>query len=180
MSHIVERGECLSNATSLASVTDYHGFLDLNFIKHDCVPEDPDIEKALNTASRMLSEQLTWKGCQSTRRQYLAFPRSGMTDCDGCCIPSCEIPTGVIEATIILAYQLLKGEISVFTNETNAKVTSLSMDKYSITFAGAGAAMKQNSDCGGTMTISADKFSAVRHLIKCYLSNQGGIRIRRS
>ena len=180
---IVERGQCAGNATSFASKEEYHGFIDLNFFpKLDCEPEDKRLEQALNTASRMLSDMISWSGCQNTHTQYLAWPRQdAYNSCTGGCAGCCEIPREIIEATIILAHQLLQGEITPFTNESNARVQSLSLDSYSVQFAAGGANIKQTDTCGGVMTIDADRFSSVRHLIKCYTkSSGGGIRIRRS
>ena len=179
---LVERGQCAANATSFADRENYHGFMAMNYFpKADCDPQEEDIDRALNTAARMLTDLVRWSGCRRKRNQYLAWPRNDAhNSCTGGCVSCCEIPREIVEANIILAHQILIGEVTPFTSETNAKVQSMSMDKYSVTFAGGGAAMKQSGDCGGVMTISADKLAAVRHLIKCYTKGGNGIRIRRS
>lgn len=179
---VVERGEAIANAQSYASVQEYLGFIEMQFFKDTgCEPDECKIERALTTAASMLTDRFDWNGCKRRHTQALAWPRDGAVDCEGRCIPCCEVPRQIIEANIILAYQLISGEISAFTNETNAKVQSMNLDKYSVTFAGGGAHMKEMGECGGVMTMNADRFASIRHLIKCFTRRRGaGITIRRS
>lgn len=178
---IVEKGEGANNSTAWADVEEYFGFRDTYLFEKDCVdPDEREIKRALNTAARMLSDRIRWSGCKRRSKQFLAWPRvDAQNCCENTCVSCCEIPRQIVEANIILAHQLLKGEITPFTNETSAKVSAMSLDKYSVQFTG-GAHIKQTDACGGVMTMSADPFSAVRHLVRCYQTRGNSIRIRRS
>ena len=181
MTLVVERGEALSNAESFASVSEYLGFIDSYMLGGEtCEPKTEQITKALALAAKMMSDSLPWNGCIVRNTQRLAWPRNNVTDCEGRCYTCCQIPPQIVEANIVLAHQLLKGHVSAFTNETDPKIASLTMDKYNVQFVG-GAIVKDLGGCGGTMTVSADRFSAIRSLIKCFVkSGAGGMKIKRS
>lgn len=60
---------------------------------------DSDKEAAIRRASSWLSSYFRWKGSRvDGRSQGLAWPRSGVTDCDGNAVPTDEVPIEVKRA----------------------------------------------------------------------------------
>lgn len=98
----VEDGTGVSDADALVTLaeadayfTDYGGAW---------TGDDADKEAAIRRASAWLSEYFRWNGSRTNGRdQALAWPRSGVTDCDGNKIASDEIPVEVKRATFTAA-----------------------------------------------------------------------------
>ncbi|MGB0908211.1 MAG: DnaT-like ssDNA-binding protein [Maricaulaceae bacterium] len=187
MGLIVERGEGISNASSFASVTDYHGFMDMQFIyrmtkgRHMEEPDEDRLERALRTAAYLLTTQINWRGCRVSKTQYLAWPRAQMLGCDGQFVKCCTVPREIVEANIILAHQLLSGEIAAFSNEIDAAIESMSTGNYNVKFANGGAHIREMETSDGAMTLSADRFAAVRPLISCFVKRPAkSMKLRRA
>jgi len=179
MNFIQENGEGLSNSVTYVSYTDVVGYAMKDFFYYewfykddDCVFSKKEVERAGATASKLI-DSLCWKGRRSNSMQNMEWPRCGAhSDCYyGACAPSNIIPKEIMESTIIMTLLILKGEVVSGTNQTPAKVKSLSLDKMSIEFKDGAYIDPNAGSCGGGMnTTSSDKFYSVRHLIDCYLS----------
>lgn len=109
MAIVVEDGTGLSNADSFVAVAD----ADSHFTNyHPGASWDSadlaDKEAALRRATRWLSRYFRWKGDPvNGRSQALAWPRSGVTDCDDLAVPSDAVPVEVQMATFAAAlYEL--------------------------------------------------------------------------
>lgn len=174
---VVETGEGLSNSASYSGTRDFDGYTSMRHgfeylhVSDGCIFSKDQKLKALVSASDML-DSLTWSGCRARGSQAMEWPRRGAcSTCNGYTGVPCDIiPKEIKDATIILAALILKGEISVSTNEKSYRVSEMSMDKMSIKFK-SGAHISDDGGCGGVMTKSGDRFHAVRHLIKCYLDS---------
>lgn len=104
MALVVETGSCVATANAfvaraafIAWATDYYP---------DSIPtDDTDTDAAIMRASSWLSTFPDWDGTMACGRglQGLAWPRSGVTDCNGDSIPDDEVPAEVQEATYIAA-----------------------------------------------------------------------------
>lgn len=67
-------------------------------------------ERALMTATHLLSSRLQFRGSLRTREQALPFPRAGIVDRDGRYVDADTIPLGVERATVALACLLLEAD----------------------------------------------------------------------
>lgn len=104
MALIPEDGSCVATANAfvtradlIAYATDYYP---------DAIPaDDTDTDAAIMRASSWLSTFPEWDGTMACGRdlQGLAWPRSGVTDCNGDSIPDDEVPVEVQQATYIAA-----------------------------------------------------------------------------
>ena len=104
---IVEDGSCVVGADSFVSLADantyfenYGGFW---------TGDDPSKEAALRRASAYVSTAFKWLGTLTCgRNQSLAWPRTGVTDCNEYEIPADSVPREVVLATLSAAsYELL-------------------------------------------------------------------------
>lgn len=68
---------------------------------------DDTKNRALITATQLLTEQLAWLGWPATTMQALPFPRSGLRTRTGAAIAPTVIPTELANATAELAGQLI-------------------------------------------------------------------------
>lgn len=141
-------------------------------------------EKYLVAASDML-DTLNWTGRKSNPYQSMQWPRKyAQNKCDDCCecYPCDVVPKEIVEATIILASLLIKGDISFMTQESSPLVKSMSFEGQRIEFTTGGRISGNSGDgCnGGLSTVSGDKFKNVRHLINCFLKPKGSqLRFKR-
>jgi hypothetical protein len=94
-------GACVPNADSWVSLADanahfanYGGFW---------TGEDAAKEAALRRAALWLSTGIKWTGKRSCTSNMLAWPRTGVTDCDGTKIESDEVPTSIVFAQLYAA-----------------------------------------------------------------------------
>lgn len=81
---------------------------------------DDEKARGLVSATRLIDRQ-HWLGEKTDDAQALAFPRTGLIDCDGNDVDSAIVPQQVIDASIILAYDLATGS----TVETSATTEDL-------------------------------------------------------
>jgi hypothetical protein len=100
MALTLEDGTCIaaanafvSRAALLAWAADYYPDL--------TIADDGTTDAAIMRASQWLSTFPDWDGTMTCGRglQGLAWPRSGVTDCNGDAIPDDEVPTEVEQAT---------------------------------------------------------------------------------
>lgn len=104
MALTVEDGTGLEDADSLASLADFKAWRTANGFTTPAA-DDPDLESALRRGSTWLSTYFQWKGSPlKPRVQALAFPRTGVTDCDGAAVADDEVPREV-ELALFVASQ---------------------------------------------------------------------------
>ena len=100
----VEDGTCVAAANAFvtrAELITYAG----DFYPGTTVPDDETTDAAIMRGSQWLSAFPHWDGSQTCGRgnQGLAWPRTGVTDCNGDSIPDYEVPAEVKQATYLAA-----------------------------------------------------------------------------
>lgn len=103
MALIIENGTCVAGANAFVTRAEFIAFAAL-YYPATTVPDSTATDGAIVRASLWLSSYPNWEGtkvcdCVST----LAWPRSGVTDCDDCTIASNVIPEVIKQATYIAA-----------------------------------------------------------------------------
>jgi hypothetical protein len=102
MSLVVETGSCVANANALvtraallAYAADYHPSV--------TVGDDTTTDAAIMRASSWLSTFPEWDGTMTCGRglQGQAWPRTGVTDCEGSAVADDEVPVEVEQATFV-------------------------------------------------------------------------------
>lgn len=102
MALVIENGTGLTNAEAYSSVADCSAWA-VKYYGHSLTGSDADKEAAIRRAVAYM-DGLKWKGTRTTGRvQALAWPRSGVTDCEGLAIGANVIPAEVIFAQHVLA-----------------------------------------------------------------------------
>jgi len=113
MSFVIEDGSGLPNANSYLSVAaadtyhvDYSGSTDWSGADNTAK------ERALRLATQYLDVRFNnrWKGVRVSQSQALAWPRSNVTNSDGCYLSSNEIPAAIKEATAESALRIILGD----------------------------------------------------------------------
>lgn len=102
---VPETGSCVVGADSFVSLTDANTY----FANYGGFWTGTDAEKeaALRRASAYLSSGINWYGTQTCAGAFLAWPRTGVSDCEGNAIASDVIPIQVVRATLAVAsYEL--------------------------------------------------------------------------
>lgn len=104
MSLTVEDGTCIANANAFVTrqnLIDYAA----DYYPAVTIGDDTDTDAAIMRASSWLSSFPEWDGVMTCGRglQGLAWPRSGVSDCNGDTIPDDEVPSEVEVATYIAA-----------------------------------------------------------------------------
>jgi len=104
MSLVVETGACVPTANAFvtrAALIAWAG----DYYPDVAVGDDTDTDAAILRASAWLSTFPDWDGTLACGRglQGLAWPRSGVTDCNGDAIPDDEVPVEVVQATYLAA-----------------------------------------------------------------------------
>lgn len=93
---------------------------------------DPNKDKALVWATRLLDEQIDWSGYAHSNEQALRWPRDGVLDRDGrLYLAETTIPTFLKNATAELARHLLVGDR---TQERSFGIQEVTADTVSVTF----------------------------------------------
>ena len=107
MALVIETGAGIANADCYADVTACSAYA-VAYYGASLAGSPADKEAAIRRAAAYMNG-LAWKGTRTHgRAQGLAWPRSGVTDCEGLAIGSGEIPTDVINAQ----HELARAEFS--------------------------------------------------------------------
>lgn len=103
---IVEDGSCVLGADSFVSLDDANNYFES--YGGFWVGDDPAKEAALRRATAYISTSFKWFGALTCgRNQALAWPRTGVTDCNDYEIADDSIPREVVIATLSAAsYEL--------------------------------------------------------------------------
>jgi len=104
MALIVEDGTCVANANAFVTRDELISYA-ADYYPATVVGYDETTDSAILRASRWLSTFPDWDGAMACGRglQGLAWPRSGVTDCNGDSIPDDEIPVEVKQAAYLAA-----------------------------------------------------------------------------
>lgn len=107
-SFVVEIGEVDPDATSYCDVEFADGYIETNtFQSAEWLALDEEIkQRLLVRSSRMLDVWFLWKGQRVDPDSGLKWPRAGVYDEDGFCIPDNVIPTLLKQATAEFATYL--------------------------------------------------------------------------
>lgn len=104
MSLTVEDGTCVASANAFVTRAELIAHA-ADFYPDQTVADDTTTDAAIMRASAWLSSFPYWDGTMACGRgnQGLAWPRSGVTDCNGDAIADDEVPIEVKHATFIAA-----------------------------------------------------------------------------
>jgi hypothetical protein len=131
-----------------------------------------DKEAAIRRATAYLNG-LAWKGNRTLgRAQSLAWPRTGVTDCEGLSIGSNEIPADLIAAQHELARAEFQsaGVLTPSLSKSTATVASEKVDVIQITY--------DTDNLTGSIDDARVIVTAAMDKLKCYLTSPvGAVRI---
>ena len=117
-------------------------------------------ERALITATRVF-ERMGWLGSKVDDDQTLAFPRTGLSDCQGNDVTSAESLVKITEATQLLAFDLLGGSTAATSIDGEDRTKRLKADTVEIEYFRA-------------ESYKATRFQAgIMGLIGCFMSGAG-------
>jgi len=104
MALVVETGNCVATANAFVTRAELISFAG-DYYPATTVANDTSTDGAIMRASAWLSAFPVWDGAMKCGRglQGLAWPRSGVTDCNGDSVPDDEIPVEVQQATYLAA-----------------------------------------------------------------------------
>lgn len=120
-----------TNYDSYASVATADKYLAADYSASDWRDADDDTKgRALVTATRLL-DRLTWAGSKTDSDQLQAWPRTGTGDST---IDEDIVPQRVIDASIILANDILTGSDVEGANSTEQKIKSQKAGSVSIEY----------------------------------------------
>ena len=102
MALTVEDGTCIATANALVTRAEYIAWM-ADFYPAVTVGNDTTTDGAIMRASSWVSTYPDWDGTMKCGRglQGLAFPRTGVTDCNGDAVPDDEVPSEVKQATYL-------------------------------------------------------------------------------
>lgn len=177
MALIPETGACVVNANAfvtraalLAYVADYYPGL--------VVPDDNVTDAAILRASAWLSNYPDWDGELTCGRglQGLAWPRSGVTDCNGDAVPSNVVPIEVQHATYLASLAelanpgILAPTVVPGKQEKRVKVDVIEVEY--MTPADQGVTTKTNP-----AETLRPMFTAINDLLRCMASFPNGLNV---
>lgn len=104
MALIVETGSCVTTANALVTRAELIAFA-ADYYPATTVPDDETTDAAIMRGSQWLSTFPEWDGTMTCGRglQGQAWPRTGVTDCNGDSVPDNEVPAEVKYATYLAA-----------------------------------------------------------------------------
>ena len=166
MALILETGACVANANAFVSraaliafATDYYP---------SAIPaDDTTTDAGILRASSWLSSYPEWDGAMSCGRglQGLAWPRSGVTDCNGDAIPDDEIPFEVEQATFLASLaEIASPGILTPTVTPGEQVKRVKVDVIEQEFM---TPVEQGDDSSDPSKTLRPVLTAVRDLLKC-------------
>jgi hypothetical protein len=101
---------------------------------------DPDKDRAIVTATRLLDEHVEWAGAIATLNQALSWPRGGMFDRDGRYIQIEIVPQELKNAVAEFARQLIAADRTADSGTETQGIASLIAGPVALTFNGRGGA----------------------------------------
>ena len=102
MALVVETGSCVPTANAFVIRADLIAY-GVDYYPDVTIADDETTDAAIMRASAWLSSFPEWDGTMKCGRglQGLAFPRTGVTDCNGDPVPDDEIPVELEQATYL-------------------------------------------------------------------------------
>jgi len=164
---IVETGAGIANAECYADVAACTAYATA-FYGSSLNGSPADKEAAIRRATAYLNG-LAWKGTRTLgRAQSLAWPRSGVTDCEGLSIGANEIPKDLINAQHELARAEFQsaGVLTPSLSKATATVSSEKVDVIQITY--------DTDNLTGSIDDARVIVTAAMDKLKCYLSSPVG------
>lgn len=95
--------------------------------------DDDDRKRSLVSATRLLNN-VTWSGQPKVAGQSLAWPRTGVVDCDGAAVDDTVVPIGVEEACYELALLLLSGTDAIDNPDSGSNIKKVDAKGVSVEF----------------------------------------------
>lgn len=132
MALVIEDGTCVADADSFVSLAD----ADAHFVSYGgfWTGDDPDKEAALRRAALWLSTYIKWHGTKTCTGR-LAWPRSGVSDCEGVAIADNAIPYQVVFAQLAAASLELQSPGALTPNITpGGQVLREKVDVIEVTY----------------------------------------------
>ena len=104
MALVAETGACVASANAFVTRAEFIAFAS-DYYPSLTVPDDATTDAAIMRASSWLSSYIDWEGELKCGRglQGLAWPRTGVVDCEGDAVPDDEVPFEVKQATYLAA-----------------------------------------------------------------------------
>lgn len=120
MALTVEDGTCVADADSFVTLAE----ADAHFTNYGGTwsGTDPEKEAALRRAALWMSTFIQWNGAKACSDNLLAWPRTGMTDCDGTAIADDTVPAQVKLAQYAAALVELQSPGALTPSVTTGKV----------------------------------------------------------
>lgn len=159
MALVIETGAIVAGADSYISVADantYH----TDYGNTAWTGTDAVKEVALRQAGRHLNIGYKWRGLRVNSTQAMAWPRYGMTDCDGNAISSSAIPQEIIDAQCELALRALSGALVSDVTPAN-RVKSQQVDVIKVEY-----------EAGRSLQTS---YKMVNNYLKCFVMGSGSV-----
>lgn len=118
---VEEDGTGLPTANSFLTVDEATEILEVN--PHSLwAAIDPEVQaNLLIWATRLLMERTKWKGTKTFENSGTSFPRKGLVDVEGNCLPDDEVPQQVKNATAYLADYLSATDPTTVNSSSNLK-----------------------------------------------------------
>ena len=129
-----------------------------------------DRKRAMVMAARWIDRE-KWQGTltDSITPQPLAFPRTGITDCEGNAVGVSTIPDDVINASYELVLILLGDPTAASKSSQGGNIKSVGAGSAQVSFFRAGAADGSGSIGVGIFPVEAQK------LLRCYLQSAASL-----
>ena len=140
------------NDNSYLSVIDADTFFDdsIYFVQWDTYT-DAEKSRGLISATSTLDNSYVWCGCKTDLTQELEWPKKYILDCDTCCfenytssrssytsdiyIDSAVVPQEILDATCILALQLLiNNPLAIESKDDSKDITKAKLDVMEVNY----------------------------------------------
>jgi hypothetical protein len=126
-----------ASANSYCSIADADTYHETHLYPTDWTDADTDTKcRALQMATRLLDQHVTWQGSPVDATQALLWPRVGAVGTNGYAIASDTIPLLLEQATAELARQLITSNLTADNDATKQGLSSLTAGSVSMTFRG--------------------------------------------
>ncbi|MGH8034022.1 MAG: DnaT-like ssDNA-binding protein [Lysobacterales bacterium] len=174
MALVAETGECVPTANAFVTRDELIAYA-ADYQPSVTVPDDTTTDAAILRASAWLSSYPDWDGSLSCGRglQGLAWPRSGVQDCNGEDVEDDVVPPEVMLATYIAALAelatpgLLAPTITPGAQQKRVKVDVIEVEYITPVDQGVGGVYPE--------TALRPVLTAVRDLLRCMASFETGL-----
>lgn len=126
-----------ATANSYSSIADADSYHETHLYATDWTDADTDTKcRALQMATRLLDQHVTWLGSAVGSTQALLWPRVGVFGPNGYELAHDAIPVLVEQATAEFARQLITADLTAENDATRQGLQSLTAGSVSLTFRG--------------------------------------------